>query len=183
MPHIHTNPGEYDYTATAYIVYIDPKEGTYEILLHKHKKHNRFLPVGGHVETNETPWQAILKEIKEESGYFASQLLVLQDPNRVPTLPKVDHFPQPFLTQAHDITDDHWHIDMAYAFTTAERPQGSPKEGESNELLYLSIGDIKKLRDDQIFANSRATALHVLSSGMIENWDPVPAESSVGTRG
>ena len=176
MPHIHTNPGEYDYTATAYIVVLGSTPETHRILLHLHKKHSRYLPVGGHVETNETPWQAILKEIKEESGYLPEQLLVLQDPARIPTLPKVDHFPQPLLIQAHDITNDHWHIDMAYAFVTTEMPALHPEINESTDLQYFTAREIQNLGDEDIFANSRATALHVLQSGILDSWDKVPAK-------
>jgi len=39
------------------------------IILHKHRKLNKLLQFGGHVELDETPWQAVLREIAEESGY------------------------------------------------------------------------------------------------------------------
>lgn len=175
MAHIHTKPGEYDYTATAYIVYINPQTKENALMLHKHKKHDRYLPVGGHIETNETPWQAVLKEISEESGYEPSQLLVLQDPARIPTLPKVDHFPQPILVQAHDISEDHRHIDLSYSFISHQKPIGTPKENESKDLLFLSHEEINSLAETEIFDNSKAVALHVLSSGMIEKWERIPA--------
>ncbi|MBS3077685.1 NUDIX domain-containing protein [Candidatus Pacearchaeota archaeon] len=39
-----------------------------EILLIHHNKLNLWLPVGGHIEQNETPDEALLREIKEETN-------------------------------------------------------------------------------------------------------------------
>lgn len=39
-----------------------------KILLIHHRKLDLWLPVGGHIEENETPDQALLREIKEEVG-------------------------------------------------------------------------------------------------------------------
>lgn len=38
------------------------------LLLVHHKKLNLWLPVGGHIEKNEAPDDALLREIKEETG-------------------------------------------------------------------------------------------------------------------
>jgi 8-oxo-dGTP pyrophosphatase MutT (NUDIX family) len=56
MPHIHTGPGEHDHTASAVIIR-NESDGP-KVLLHLHKKLNRLLQPGGHVELHETPWQA-----------------------------------------------------------------------------------------------------------------------------
>ena len=39
-----------------------------KVLLIHHKKLDLWLPVGGHIEKNETPDEALLREIKEEIG-------------------------------------------------------------------------------------------------------------------
>ena len=39
-----------------------------KVLLVKHKKLGLWLPVGGHIEENETPDDALLREVKEETG-------------------------------------------------------------------------------------------------------------------
>lgn len=39
-----------------------------KVLLIHHRKLGLWLPVGGHIEENETPDQALLREIKEETG-------------------------------------------------------------------------------------------------------------------
>lgn len=64
MSHIHSGNNQHDLTVTAYIVRIDTPEP--QALLHLHKKLGVLLPVGGHVELSETPWQAIAHELEEE---------------------------------------------------------------------------------------------------------------------
>ncbi|MDD5341540.1 MAG: NUDIX domain-containing protein [Patescibacteria group bacterium] len=59
MPHIHE---KIDFVVNAWIVY-DGK-----ILLIHHKKLNLWLSVGGHIELDENPDQALFREIKEECG-------------------------------------------------------------------------------------------------------------------
>ncbi len=59
MPHIHE---KIDFTASLYIV----NDGA--VFLHLHKKTGKWLPVGGHIELDEDPNQAALREAREESG-------------------------------------------------------------------------------------------------------------------
>lgn len=81
MAHIHTNPGEHDLTASAFIVRDDFEEP--RLLLHMHKKLHILLQPGGHVELNENPWQAIEHELREETGYTFDELEVLQPKDRL----------------------------------------------------------------------------------------------------
>ena len=50
------------FTATAYVVH----DG--RVALHWHPKVMAWLPPGGHVEENEDPVQAVLRETEEETG-------------------------------------------------------------------------------------------------------------------
>ena len=50
------------FTATAFVVH----EGC--IALHWHAKVKAWLPPGGHIEPNEDPVQAVLREVSEETG-------------------------------------------------------------------------------------------------------------------
>jgi len=59
MPHIHE---KIDFVASAWIVHED------KILLVYHKLLQAWLPVGGHIELDETPDEALLREVKEECG-------------------------------------------------------------------------------------------------------------------
>lgn len=84
MPHIHTEPGQHDQTASAFIIRTDTPEPA--VLFHMHKKVHILLQPGGHIELHETPWQAVLHEIHEETGYELSQLTILQPQQRIRTL-------------------------------------------------------------------------------------------------
>ena len=59
MAHIHE---KIDFTASVYVVFDN------KVLLHKHAKTGRWLPPGGHIELDEDPNQAALREVKEEAG-------------------------------------------------------------------------------------------------------------------
>src|SRR3989344_2869084 len=59
MAHIHE---KIDFTTSIYIVY------EHKVLLHKHKKLHIWLPPGGHIELDEDPNEAAIREAKEETG-------------------------------------------------------------------------------------------------------------------
>ncbi|MCL4365845.1 NUDIX domain-containing protein, partial [Patescibacteria group bacterium] len=69
------------FTATAYIAAKINKE--YKVLLHKHKKHGFWLGIGGHIEKDENPVEAVLREVKEEANLeivlLTDKLLKIED--------------------------------------------------------------------------------------------------------
>ena len=79
--------------------------------LHWHPKLGVWLPAGGHIEPNEDPAQAVLREIEEEFGVKASIL---------PLSPRVPYNGGPAHIEApHAMLDcypapDHGHIDCVY---------------------------------------------------------------------
>ncbi len=104
------------FTATGFVVH----EGA--TLLHWHPKVKMWLPPGGHIEPNEDPVQAALREIEEETGVKAEV---------VPTGTPVElEYPEqvhaPFTIEIEDIDDPaqgwHQHIDMIYFC----KPVGAP---------------------------------------------------------
>ena len=104
------------FTATGFVIH----EG--HVLLHWHPKVRAWLPPGGHIEANEDPVQAVLREIEEETGTQADV---------VPTGPdfKLDYPAQvtpPFIIMVEDIHDPvagyHQHIDMIYVCRLAASP-------------------------------------------------------------
>ena len=40
-----------------------------KVMFIKHKKLNKWIPPGGHVEANETPIEALHREVLEETGF------------------------------------------------------------------------------------------------------------------
>src|SRR5258708_28816740 len=101
MAHIHEL---IDFTASAFIVF-----GSKVLLVH-HKEHKMWLPVGGHIELDEDPEQALLREVKEESG------LEIEIFGKVPHL-EVDGMKflhTPYFLDIHRINQNHRHVGMHY---------------------------------------------------------------------
>jgi 8-oxo-dGTP pyrophosphatase MutT (NUDIX family) len=95
-----------DFTVAVFVVH-DGK-----VLLHFHKKLNRWLPPGGHIEPNELPDEAAVREVLEESGVACT---LLGDPRMRyddPSLPR--QLATPAGIQLEQIAPDHQHIDLVY---------------------------------------------------------------------
>ncbi len=163
MPHIHTKPGEHDFTASAFIVRLDTPEPA--VMLHRHKKTNLWLQFGGHVELDENPWQTVHHEVLEESGYAMSQLQLLQPVLRPPTTANDAVFhPQPLALQTHRFGhEDHFHTDTSFAFVTHEAPANPIAEGESDIMHMFTASELERAPDNEIPDNVRAIALYVLN--------------------
>ncbi len=142
MGHIHGN-SEYDYTVRGVIVH----EG--KVLLLFHHKLDFWLPPGGHVELDETPIEAVYREIKEETGLTKEHLeLVLPFKDNL-ALERDEQFseahPMPFDIDVHTINEGgHQHIDLAYIFrsdTAAIRAE----EGGAQELKWCTLEEMREL--------------------------------------
>ena len=101
MPHIHEL---IDFTVAIFVVQ-DRK-----ILLILHRKLNKWLPLGGHIELDEDPEIAALREAREESG-FEVELIGERPPT---TEPGTRALIAPRFLDIHKITDTHEHIGMIY---------------------------------------------------------------------
>jgi 8-oxo-dGTP pyrophosphatase MutT (NUDIX family) len=101
MPHIHE---KIDFTVAIFVVR-DRK-----VLLIWHRKLNKWLPLGGHIELDEDPEIAALREAKEESGLDVE--LVGERPPTTGAGTRALIAPR-FL-DIHRITDTHEHIGMIY---------------------------------------------------------------------
>jgi 8-oxo-dGTP pyrophosphatase MutT (NUDIX family) len=102
MSHIHE---KIDFTASVFIVH----EG--KVLLHLHKKLNRWLQPGGHIELDEGPLEAAIREVKEETGLDVELVGNAQLPGL--TNEKEDIVPPKYLNR-HNFNDTHQHIDFTY---------------------------------------------------------------------
>ncbi|HSX05356.1 MAG TPA: NUDIX domain-containing protein [Candidatus Saccharimonadales bacterium] len=101
------------------------------------------MQIGGHIELNETPWQTMVHELQEESGYKASELMVLQPTSDRITESATVYHPVPFIANTHGVGNEHYHSDWCYGFVASERPQRSPALSESTDLRWLTIEELK----------------------------------------
>ena len=94
-------------TATGFVVHNG------RTLLHWHRKNQRWLPFGGHLEANEDPVQCVLREVEEETGiaveiYGAAAPFTFSTPRQIPP-------PVTILIEAvTDGSQAHEHIDLIY---------------------------------------------------------------------
>ncbi len=148
MAHIHE---KIDFTASVYIV----RDG--KVLLHWHKKHTRWMQPGGHIELDEDPNQAAIRETKEETGFDIE--LIGSPQSSIPIGDGSDIIPPRFLNR-HHATDTHEHIDCTYF---ARIRGGEEKAEDGSELRWFTKEEIEK-NEIGLYEANRAYALAALDA-------------------
>jgi len=172
MPHIHTEPGQYDHTVSIYIFRTDFDEP--KVMLHFHRKFSTYAQFGGHIELHENPWQTAIHELKEESGYDIEQLRILQPEGSTPrmTTAVVHPFPAIHATLTYPGQSGHFHTDTMYAFTADEAPRNMPDEGESTDIQLFTKQELISLSNDKIDNVTREAALYIFDNCLV-TWRPL----------
>ena len=127
-------PPERHFVATGYVV----RDG--KTLLIRHKKLKMWLPPGGHIDENELPEDAALREILEETGLKAE----IVSPRRTDACERgVTHLHVPSHVQLEDIPNHPQHIDLIY-FCRATGDQAPViSERETDGARWFSIQDLR----------------------------------------
>ena len=89
-------------------------------VLHLHKRLHRWMQPGGHIDLEEAPWDAALRESQEETG------LVLRHPSDGPRLIHLD---------VHDAAHGHTHLDLRYLLLAPDEDP-APPPGESPDARW-----------------------------------------------
>ena len=131
MPHIHDL---IDFTVDVFIVHDN------KVLLIFHRKHNMWLQIGGHVELNEDPDEALFREVKEECG-LEIEIIGRKEPNFEVKGTKFLY--SPVFMSIHDINDTHKHIGLVY-FAKAKSDKIILSEREHNDIRWFSKEDLDK---------------------------------------
>lgn len=90
------------------------------VILLKHKRLGLWLQPGGHVDPGETPWDAAVREAREETGLVVSLAS--------PQLVHVD---------VHPGGRGHTHLDLRYLVEVADDADPAPPEGESQDVFWF----------------------------------------------
>ena len=120
------------FTATTFVVY---KQKT---LLHLHRSLKMWLPPGGHIDRDELPHVAAIREVKEETGLDVELI------HTAPTIhsENAQEIPGPRHLLLENINPFHQHIDMIY-FARASSFDVTPDAGESVELRWFTIEELE----------------------------------------
>lgn len=130
--HRDTLPGHI--TASAFVVSPD----LHNLLLHFHRKLDRWLQFGGHDEGEQHPAKAVLRELVEESGlqhfdFFGDPAFFDLDIHPIPESPKMAA---------------HLHYDVRFLFVADDRQELNPADGESDLLRWMSLKDATEALDE-----------------------------------
>jgi 8-oxo-dGTP pyrophosphatase MutT (NUDIX family) len=127
----HFNPGHI--TASGFI--IDARGA--RVLLHHHRRLNRWLQMGGHLEPGETPTAAALREAEEESGlsdlFFVQADIFDLDVHEIP----------PFGAEPA-----HRHFDLRYLLSTHQPDRIAMDNKESFSLAWFSLDEALVAMDE-----------------------------------
>ena len=111
------------------------------ILLLKHKQLGKWFPPGGHVEANETPDEALVREVKEETGLDV-EVVPKPDADRDNDVKRLAN---PAYIQVEDIQNTHYHVDLIYNCKVVGGKL--MKNEESEDIRFFSRSELEKEKD------------------------------------
>lgn len=132
MAHIHE---KIDFTVAIFVVR-DAK-----VLVILHRKLGKWLPLGGHIELDEEPEIAALREAKEESGLDV-ELIGERPPT---TEPGTRALIAPRFLDIHRISETHEHIGMIY-FARPKSGAVSLAAEEHHDIRWVSSDELEALQ-------------------------------------
>ncbi|HIL70470.1 MAG TPA: NUDIX domain-containing protein [Verrucomicrobia bacterium] len=131
MPHIHE---KIDFTVAIFVVQAG------KLLLIHHRKLDKWLPLGGHIELDEDPEAAALREAKEESG-LEVELIGERPPT---TFPGTRALITPRFLDIHRISETHEHIGMLY-WARVQSGDVTVAVKEHYDIRWCTPMDLEKL--------------------------------------
>lgn len=132
MPHIHE---KIDFVVSAWIVC------NRRVLLVFHKKQKMWLPIGGHIELDEDPEEALFREVKEECG------LDIELMGKKPKFSYRDikFFVAPKYMDIHMVnnSNNHRHIALEY-FAKAKSDSAKLSDSEHDEIRWFTRKELNE---------------------------------------
>ena len=132
MAHIHD---KIDFTVAIFVVF----QG--RVLLVHHRKLNKWLPLGGHIELDEDPEETLIREVKEETGLEVEFI----DSKPSVKWPGTKFIHAPNFIDVHEANPPHKHIALTY-FLRAKHGK-SVKSDEHTQMRWFSQKDLEKEAD------------------------------------
>lgn len=129
MPHIHD---KIDFTVEVFVVHGE------RVLLRSHDKYKIWLGIGGHIEPDEDPNEAAIREVREEAGL---EVVLVGDCPPFADSRYKELVPPRFLNR-HRISETHEHVTLTYIGRT---DSGETSQGEtevSEELRWFTMDEL-----------------------------------------
>lgn len=135
---------ERHFNATVYI--FNPENEKFLFL--RHKKLKKWLSPGGHIDANENPEVAALREVMEETGIEARLI--------GERLPSETDLIRPFGIQLNVIVpDEHEHMDLIYLAIPVGSTEEKLNEEESNDIAWFDLNQILAPEFDSFEKNKK----------------------------
>jgi 8-oxo-dGTP pyrophosphatase MutT (NUDIX family) len=120
--------------ASAWVVSTDHSR----VLLHHHKKLDRWLQFGGHMDADKTPLEAARRELAEESGL---------PPHRVTLLSEAIFDLDIHVIPANPKEAEHLHLDVRFCFST-DPDTPLVQSDESHALRWFGVDELAAVTDE-----------------------------------
>jgi ADP-ribose pyrophosphatase YjhB (NUDIX family) len=141
------------------------------VLLLFHRKLGMWLPPGGHIEPNELPDEAALREVHEETGVRARLIgergLAIDYPRQLV---------RPAGIQLEDIAPGHQHIDLVYfAVADAAGAELAPEEAREAGADWYALGALPA-----VGANAEICAWAARAVAAARAWEAAAGQAEAG---
>lgn len=110
------------------------------VVLHRHRRLQRWMQPGGHLDQGETPEEAVVRECREETG------LAVAHPAGGAVLVHVD---------VHRAAQEHVHLDLRY-LVVAPDEDPHPGPGESQDVAWFSWDEATAMADEALVGALRS---------------------------
>ena len=135
------------FCASTYVINPENKK----VLLVKHKDFNKWLQPGGHIEDNETPEEAAIREVYEETGIKTT--LIGQH------FPREDDLIRPLGIQCNRKENGDRMIDILYVGTPNNPNDPLKLNDESADIGWFSRHDLEEM---SVFPDVKISVDHIL---------------------
>lgn len=124
-----------------------------KILLVKHSDYDKWLQPGGHIEDDETPEEAAIREVFEETGIKISLL--------GEHFPREDDLIRPLGIQCNRKKDGNRFFDIIYAGVPNNPDEELMINDESTEIGWFSRGELDRM---PVFQDVKITMEYILKN-------------------